>query len=374
MLPENLSSRPQGEIWLVPESGSLEDFLTSYIALTDKHLKDILASHKREANPSPFVRALHEHAEFLLQGGKKVRGALIVLGFSLVGGEEEYRASVMNFSLGYEALHNAFLVHDDIMDRSPLRRGKPTAHRFFQGLTNGPRRIHFGQSSAINLGDMMAFWVLDELAKGNFPQNRVSDALDTLSGVVSRTVEGQMLDIVPKENLSELTDEEVLSIAERKTAFYSFVAPLQLGAILGGVDKGNTCFAAMREFGNLVGIAFQIQDDLLGVYGTQEELGKPITSDLAEGKKTLFFLELYRRLEGWDQLYLSSLWGRTHVGKRNVAWVRERGRRTGTLENVQQFSRGLIEEARGAIPRISEDPRVQTLLCDLAKFSVERTY
>ncbi|MBI4057711.1 polyprenyl synthetase family protein [Candidatus Microgenomates bacterium] len=373
MLQENLTGNGP-ERWLVPENGSLQDFLTSYDVLAERQLADFLIERKREALDSPFINAMYEHAEFLLRGGKKMRGALIALGFSSIQREEEYHKSVVDFSLGYEALHNAFLVHDDIMDRSPLRRGKPTAHRFFQGLTSDPKRIHFGQSSAINLGDMMAFWVLGTLAKGNFPQNRVSDTLDTLSAAVSSTVEGQMLDLVPTKSLSELTEEQVLSIAERKTALYSFVAPLQLGAILGGIDKSDPRLAAMREFGTRVGIAFQIQDDLLGVYGNEKELGKSITSDLAEGKKTLFFLELYRRLESFDRLHLSSLWGRTNVGRRDVAWVRERGRWTRTLEDVQQFSRSLIEEVKGAIPRISEDPRIQSVLSEVADFSVERTY
>ncbi len=364
----------ESDLWLVPESGNFQEFLGLYLERAENFIPKFI-SGRRILLPfsSPFIDKTYEEAEKLISGGKKLRGALVALGFSVAGGERKLEDAVIGASVGYEFLHNAFLVHDDIQDRATLRRGQPVAWRNFAQMVPQDSE-HYGISQGISLGDMIAFWGPLLFSDRRIPGNRVREATAILSQVVETTVIGQILDLAPYRNIDEISRDELLTIACNKTAVYSFIAPLQIGAVLGGTRNNSPLLSAIERFGTPLGIAFQIQDDILGVCSTEEELGKSVFSDLAEAKKTLLFSELYKRLREDEKQYFLTLWGGRNVGMTGLDWVRKRARETGALAIVGEFTQTLIEEARIAIPNISQDSRVQRIFTQLADFVTQREY
>jgi geranylgeranyl diphosphate synthase type I len=227
-------------------------------------------------------------------------------------------------------------------------------------------------AQAINLGDMIAFLGPALIADPKFPGKRVTSAIGILSRTVHSTVAGQIMDVDVKKSIAELKVNYVLDISRYKTAYYSFVAPLQIGCVLAGVKPNDSILADIEAFGIPAGIAFQLQDDILGIYADEKILGKSITSDLAEAKKTLFFIELYQRLAQNERKRLSDLWGNKDVGASDLIWVRKRGLETKALNKVNKVASDLVAEAKTVVPRLSAESRVRRLLEDLADFTIHR--
>jgi geranylgeranyl diphosphate synthase type I len=312
-------------------------------------------------------------ARKLISHGKKLRGALIVLGYDITQGDPSLLQLVLDVSVGYEFAHNAFLVHDDIMDRAPIRRNEQTTWKVFAEQIKGDDD-HYGISQAINVGDMMGSWLPALIGRKEFGAAAICSALRILRDIVHTTTLGQTLDINPGISLDQLSYEYVDAIARSKTALYTIAGPLQMGAALAGSPDHLDRHDAFAGFGIPIGVAFQYQDDVLGMYGSREELGKSVSSDLSEAKKTALFLEIHRRLDGPDRERFVKLWGGANISESEVEWVRRMGRETGALETVQCRAREFVATAETAIPRISEEPHIQSLLRELASFVVERTY
>lgn len=368
------------DLWAVLARADGDGFLDWYADRAEAAAEAIVRDRRGETlqeipfRPTPPLSIAFEEAGRMISGGKKLRGALLVLGFAIAGGEADLVDRVIDASIGYEFLHNAFLVHDDIMDRASERRSRPSAWRVFStALRDAADAEHHGISQAINLGDIIAFWGPLLIAHPAFPGDRAQQAIRILNRTVQATVLGQILDVDPAMRLDTLTEDYVLAIARNKTARYSFVGPLEIGAVLGGMPADDPALQAMESYGIPVGIAFQLKDDYLGVYGDERRVGKPVISDLAEGKKTLLFLELYRRLDEGDRERLISFWGNIAASEdRDLPWVRAKGIATGAVEVVLARLHALVAEARRSIPGVSRDPRIQSLLDQIAEFAIQR--
>lgn len=186
------------------------------------------------------------------EGGKRLRGALIILGYELAG--NEYNEEILKASAAIEIFQTSILAHDDIIDQSPLRRGKPTIY-------NSLGMDHYAISQTICLGDMGFFLGVQLIAESNFPPERKNKALAVFSKMVINTGLGEMLDVeLPRLEKSK-TEGAVLTIHKLKTAYYTIIYPLIIGGILGGAKE--ELLEKFEEFGNDLGIAFQIQDDIL---------------------------------------------------------------------------------------------------------------
>ena len=203
---------------------------------------------------------------FLNIGGKRLRPMLCFVGNYLFSDEHP---QTMNLALAIELFHNFTLMHDDIMDLSPLRRNQKTVH------------IKFNQNSAILSGDVMlikAYKLLEDIPIEHLPK-----IFKILNETATKVCEGQQLDL-NFEHKMHLSLNDYLEMVTFKTAVL-FAASLQMGAVLGGANDDN--LSALYEFGINLGIAFQIQDDYLDCYGTQLQLGKEIGNDIKHNKKTI---------------------------------------------------------------------------------------
>ncbi|MGB3546062.1 MAG: polyprenyl synthetase family protein [Saprospiraceae bacterium] len=236
----------------------------------DRLRTDFLAYAERRL-PQGEPVGLYEPAAYLLrQSGKRVRPLLALLGASLF---EESAGSALPVALAVEVFHNFTLVHDDIMDASPLRRGEPTVH------------AAYGENTAILAGDLLLIKAYEAMSELRDPT-----ALPAIIRVFNRVAvgvcEGQQLD-VDFETREDVTIAEYLRMIELKTAVLLGGA-LQMGALAAGA--GEAAAAHLYEFGRLTGIAFQLQDDYLDTFGEAAAVGKQIGNDITTNKKTFLYL------------------------------------------------------------------------------------
>lgn len=232
------------------------------------------------------AEALNHARAIVLAGGKRLRSAFMYFGYLGAGGTEEER--ILRASVSVELIHSFLLVHDDIIDRDDIRHGVPTLHKRYAdfGRQFFPDKDveHFGNAIAIIMGDMLYAFGNDIIFRSGFPKERIFAALSCLQRIVTFTVVGQARDIY-MEYKREASEEEILNMYKNKTAKYTVEGPLHLGAVLAGASE--ELLSALSAYAIPLGIAFQMQDDILGIFGSAKRIGKPVGSDIEEGKITL---------------------------------------------------------------------------------------
>lgn len=262
----------------------LKTFKARLDPLIDEYFDAVLKDGMKEDDL--VAEALNHARAIVLAGGKRLRAAFMYYGYVAAGGTETEK--MIHTSMSVELIHAFLLVHDDIIDRDDIRHGVPTLHKRYAdfGRRFFPERDieHFGNSIAMIIGDMLYSFGNDILFKADFPKDRIFQALSRLQNVVSFTVVGQARDIY-MEYKREASEEEILLMYRNKTAKYTVEGPLHLGAILAGADQ--TLLTRLSAYALPLGIAFQIQDDILGIFGSAKHIGKPVGSDIEEGKLTL---------------------------------------------------------------------------------------
>ena len=214
---------------------------------------------------------LYEPVKYILSlGGKRIRPALVILACDLFAGAVE---SALLPAMGIEIFHNFTLLHDDIMDRSERRRGQPTVH------------IKYSENVAILSGDVMSIFASRLMNQA--PGVVLNVVHDVFTRTAMQVCEGQQMDMNFEELLT-VTEEEYLTMIELKTAVL-IAASLKIGAILGGASQRDA--EDLYEFGRYLGLAFQLQDDLLDTYGDSEVMGKNKGTDIVDNKKTFLMIQ-----------------------------------------------------------------------------------
>lgn len=340
------------------------DYLLAYNKKLEPILNNIFDEEKNSISKLvPMAGEMVGDYKEFLSGGKKLRGTEIFLGYEMFGGKNEQTG--LKASLVIEIVHSFLLMHDDIMDNDSVRRGRPTMHKKYSSLF-GP---HYGLSLAMTLGDegmFLAYRILNSL---DLPGERLSKATGYLSQVLIEVGIGQALDLTYEKQKKFLLDS-VLQVHRYKTAEYTISGPLSIGAILAGADEVK--LKALKNYGIPVGTAFQIRDDELGMFSTEDKLGKPVDSDLKEGKITLLIVKALEKAEGEDKKFLEYAHGNSNLTVSEVERVREIIKKTGALEYSQQTAKKLVEEGKQYIPHITDDKKYQELLSQLADFVIER--
>lgn len=286
----------------------------------------VLAAMGTETDP------LQRIARDLAAGGKRLRPAFCYWGFVAAAGspEGEVQAALIRAAASLDLLHISALVHDDVMDASDLRRGRPAAHRQFErlhadlGFLGDP--VAFGRSGAILLGDLLLTWSMQMLHESGLGMDVLDRGLPVMEAMRTEVTAGQFLDVVSQAQdrssylPAEASDDEArlrraLDEAERvveyKSARYTVRRPLQFGAALGAAD--DALQQQLGAFGSPIGRAFQYRDDLLGVFGDSKLTGKPAGDDLREGKRTVLVAQA---LAGADPAGRKLL--ETQVGNRDL--------------------------------------------------------
>jgi geranylgeranyl pyrophosphate synthase len=271
---------------------------------------------------------------FVAQPSKGLRPALCLAVCQAHGGSA---TEAIPSAAGIEMLHNAFLVHDDIEDGSESRRGQPTLHR------------QLGTPLAINVGDAM-----NALSMGMFRKNverldpvRALRIFDEVDHMLRESLEGQALELGwTKDNRCDLDLDDYLRLVLKKTAWYSFIHPMRIGAVVAGVE--GDAMDRFDAFGFLLGAAFQIQDDLLNLTGESAVYGKEIDGDLWEGKRTLPLLYALATVPAPERAALADFAGRRreHRLPRQVVDIHRILRESGGFDRTRQVAHALAAAAQ----------------------------
>ena len=320
---------------------------------------------------------------YVRYGGKRLRPAILMFSAGAVGGDE-YKA--IPAAAAVEIFHTWTLVHDDIIDRDDLRRGQSTVHNYYRQLSQRPDATismspedshHYGVSLAILTGDIQHGWgismMTELIERGVDPlvTIRLINELDTV--VLNTLVEGEVLDIqyahLPIESLTPALIEEMLW--KKTGALYEFCG--RAGAMIGTGGGDSPLVESVAKFAALCGTAFQLQDDILGVVGNQEKLGKPVGSDLREGKRTLVVHHAYERANKAERKLLLGTLGNSAASDENITAAINLMRNLGAIEAVAERAHELIEQA-GLHLAVLPDSPYRNLLGKWADFMIKRQF
>ena len=325
----------------------------------------------QEFGPHP-KQLLQDLKEYTLRGGKRIRSTMAVYGFKCLKEENE---AILDAGVSLEFIHAFLLIHDDIMDEDLLRRGGQTFHATYleKARKEFPkaRAQRFGENVGIIAGDLLQSFGFEALTKADFEEGVKKKALEKLNDIVSLTAFGQLLDLL-NEVRDKVTEEDVLMVHQLKTAHYTIAGPLQLGAILAGASERE--LRDLNEYGIHLGKAFQIQDDILGLFGSEEKFGKPTDSDLKEGKRTLLILKALEKGSDEDRKKIEQALGNQELAQEQADEVREIIKKTGSLMYSQKMAKTLIVMAKQAITRAEFREEAKEFLLGIADYMLHREH
>ncbi|QSQ20374.1 polyprenyl synthetase family protein [Pyxidicoccus parkwayensis] len=269
-----------------------------------------------ESNLDPrWTAAMEKARAYALRPAKRLRPALVMVGYSLARGNAAVPAELWTFAAGLELLHTFLLIHDDVADRAELRRGGPALHRLLS-----PGRV--GEDLAVVVGDHLFARALEAMLASGLPG--APAVVRYYLGVCRHTAAGQYLDLdLGRAPLSEVTLFQTLRVAYLKTARYGFCAPLVCGAMLGGASA--ELLEGLERAGRHVGLAYQLRDDLIGLFGNPDVAGKATDGDFTQGKRTFPVLAAYARADATAREELEALWALPVEQKDEAALARARG-------------------------------------------------
>ena len=332
-----------GGIELPPECREL-------VGRVDRELRSFVVSQGREMiGRDPSAAPLFEELQRVIHaGGKRLRPLFCCLGHLAAGaavGDEAIRAAA-----ALELLHTFAIVHDDVMDRSPTRRGSPSSWAHLAGeheragLPGDPAA--YGIAAAVLAGDMALVLADRALLESGFPTDRLAPAQKRYDPMRVEVVAGQFLDVLAAHRGSA-TESEARRIAVLKSGGYTVEAPVQIGAILAGAEEG--LLEALSRYGVALGEAFQLRDDVLGTFGDPAVTGKDRDSDLLEGKRTVLLAKALAASSGEDRMLLEERVGRADLKAEELDRIRKVIEAGGALEATLALIDDLAAEAKRAL-------------------------
>ncbi|MFD4638083.1 polyprenyl synthetase family protein [Lentzea sp. NPDC058436] len=338
--------------------------------LLDEALHDFLRTRQDLA---PELTA--ELRELILAGGKRIRPTFAWWGWRAGGGAPPVDA-VVRALVALELLQCCALVHDDVMDRSATRRGKPSVHESFAARHRRERWAgsarQYGDSAAVLVGDLALAWADDALVTAGLPGDALTRAWAPWQAMRTEMIMGQHLDLLGVARREESL-EAAVRVAALKTAAYTVERPLHLGAALAGAD--DDVVDSLRAYGHDIGVAFQLRDDLMGVFGDTSLTGKPVGEDLREGKRTPLMAIAFSRAQDKPaaQRLLRRCLESGSVSDRTVSDVAALLVDLGAVAAVEQHIERLAASGVAALERAAIDDDARHELVRLAGRAVART-
>ncbi|MFI9586167.1 polyprenyl synthetase family protein [Streptomyces sp. NPDC052236] len=306
---------------------------------------------------------------FIGAGGKRIRPLMAIVGWHAAGAKgEEYQ--IMRVAAGLEMLHAAILIHDDVIDASATRRGAPTTHRRFAAQHHGPAADRFGAAAAITAGDVVFAWAEELLRTAGLTHAQLRQLNVPLAAMRQEVMIGQYLDVKHAGNTGA-TMEDALAICRYKTAHYTIHRPLQIGAALSYASPD--VLDAMTAFGVPLGEAFQLRDDVLGVFGDPATTGKPNLDDLREGKHTALIAAARKASTPDQRPILARSWGNPCLTEDDAAQVRTIMHATAATATVGSLINTRHHQAVTALDKAPFPARATKTLHTLATHIVKRT-
>lgn len=312
--------------------------------------------------------------DFLQSGGKRIRGSLVLVGYQMLGGHDQKMA--MQAARAIEMLNTYILIIDDIQDRSESRRGGPTVHvslaDYHQKHHLGGDAAHFGVSIALNAALTGAHAAQMLLANLPVDESLRIKVMSIVNRTMVVTAHGQTSDIM-NEVSDQVTNEDIDRVLEWKTAHYTFLNPLHVGMVLAGADCGAT--DAITDYAMHAGRAFQISDDILGIFSSEMESGKSPMDDIREGKQTLLTSYALEHASQADQNFLIQMLGKSDLSPVEFKRCQDILISSGALANAQKQARQHVIAAERCLDGLPQDWDKQSLdfLRGLAAYLLVRT-
>lgn len=364
-----------------PSTTLLQTIDEALPAAVAQELAGFLAGKRADAEAvdPTFAAAVDSLVDFVLGGGKRIRPTFAWWGWRGVGASPEDPAAVLHAVSALELFQGCALVHDDLMDDSTTRRGSATVHVDFarrhrgQGWLGAPER--FGAAAAILLGDVALAWADDMLHGAGLGPDALRRALGVWQAMRTEVLGGQYLDVLTQVRGDE-TPEAALRVDRYKTAAYTVERPLHLGAAIAGADA--SLVGSYRRFGADIGIAFQLRDDLLGMFGDPEITGKPAGDDLREGKRTLLLASglcaADERGSNAAAATLRAAIGRSDLGADDVDDVRQLLIELGAVRHVECRIEQLTASALDTLRAADVAEPAATRLAEFAVLATSRRW
>ncbi|MEV0895178.1 polyprenyl synthetase family protein [Actinoplanes sp. NPDC049802] len=336
----------------------------------DARLADFLAGQGPqwpEGTPRGLFSTLQR---FLLSGGKRLRPKFCYWGWHGAGGEDG--PGIVTAAAALEIFHAFALIHDDIMDGSERRRGEPSVHAFFADLhTRSSWRgdaARYGRNTALLCGDLCAAWA-DQMFLGcGLDDEQLSRGYAVFCAMRTEVIAGQYLDLV--SGVGDGSTASALTVIRLKSARYTVTRPLQIGAALAGAGDG--LLESFAAFGDPLGDAFQLRDDVLGVFGDPAVTGKPVLDDLREGKRTVLMALAREAADHRQVARIRALLGRPDLDEEGAAELRRIIVDTGALDGVERLIKLRVESALAALAGSGIPAEVAARLTALAHETIDR--
>ncbi len=305
----------------------------------------------RNGEPQEFYASVWD---LLDRGGKRFRPALTFLACECVGGR---RDDAIGGAAAVELLHNMTLVHDDIEDQSELRRGKPCIH------------IIYGVPTAINVGDAMLIKVFEIANSSKIPQDRCHRLVSQIAKRAYDITWGQAFEFGMWDR-KDFTEEDVIRLLRHKTGALTGLST-EAGAIAGGGSEEQ--LTILSEFGETIGVGFQIVDDILNVAGDVKEYGKEIGGDIREGKKTVLAAHLLKTASSQDRKTFTRLLGKTKITRKEVRKAVDLYEKYGSINFAKKQAESYLENALKALNKLPGS-EARTSLSSIAAFLISRSF
>jgi geranylgeranyl diphosphate synthase, type I len=369
---------PLGQAFRDAVSAEITTFLTEQSSVLD--------------SMGPELVPVHLMASQMLCGGKRMRPAFCVWGYVAAAGmPTDFELKPLLAAAGsLDVLHVSALVHDDLMDSSDLRRGRPAAHRQFEALHANAGWLGdsaaFGKAGAILLGDLLVMWSAQMLHGAGVDQSALERTLPIVEAMRTEVTCGQYLDMVAQAHplrqrapaigslrpTIELALDDASRVVEYKAARYTVQRPCQIGAALGGGN--DELYFALGAYGSPLGRAFQFRDDLLGVFGDPQLTGKPAGDDLREGKRTVLVAHAYAHASDAGQKLLLQRLGDPGLDETGIGELQQVITESGAREAVESMINDNHERALKALhdTEMTDDGRAG--LTALAEAAVRREF
>jgi geranylgeranyl diphosphate synthase, type I len=310
----------------------------------------------------------------LLAGGKRLRAAFCYWGWRAAGGHD--CGHIHACAAAVELLHASALVHDDVMDASDTRRGHPSVHRAFGALhaAEGWRggADSFGTGAAILIGDLLLAWTDQLYHASGLPQDALRRGQPVLDSMRTEVICGQYLDLLA-QSAGDGGVASALRVVRYKSAKYTVERPLQLGAALAGPADSASLLVACTAYGIPVGVAFQLRDDLLGVFGDPAQTGKPAGDDLREGKQTVLVAMARQRATAAQRELLDRCLGDRLLDEAGAAAVRTVLTETGAVAECERMIDSCVTDGLSALTDAPVTSEARRALAELAVTATARS-
>jgi geranylgeranyl diphosphate synthase type I len=291
-------------------------------------------------------------AHYPAAGGKRLRPLLATMASEAAGGKYD---KAIPFGVALEIVHNFSLVHDDVMDEDDTRRGIKTVHSTY------------GIPEAILSGDALFARAFEVVLDSDVDDTDLVRLVDILARSVRLLAEGQQMDM-DFESTKRVSSSDYMKMVEYKTAVL-YSAAARGGAIIGGGTDVQE--EALAEFGRLIGLGFQIWDDVLDLRSDKETFGKPVLNDIRNGKKTLIVIQALEDLKGPDRVELLSALGKKNAMPRELVRARDILEKVGAIDHATKVADELVKEAKKAL-KVVKNPAHRKALSEFADYMVKR--